>query len=403
MRAALIAVLSFLVSTGSIAVAYESEGQKFDFETLTQQDDVIWGFDFLPDGKILFTERRGALKIFDPKDKSVKAVSGAPAVWSNGQGGLLDVRVHPKDPTKIYLSYAQPVGKKNATPALGIGKLSGLELKNFKQILSAKEPSDEDIHFGSRIEFDGKGHIFATIGERNARKNVQNLAFHTGKIIRLNEDGSVPKDNPYVGKKDAQPEIWTMGHRSNQGLAMDFTTGQLWMAEMGPRGGDELNLVKREGNYGWPVVTYGREYYGPKIGEGTSKPGMEDPVAYWVPSISPSGIGFYTGSVFPKWKGNLFIATLSGQHLRRLVIENSKVVKQEELLKDLGLRFRHVRTGPDGMLYVSTDDGKISRLKPSTGAGTANTNKADRASCVFQSPPTLGSNTRMGSFTTHHP
>ncbi len=344
------------------ALALESEGQPFTFEVLTEQKDVIWGFDFLPDGRVIFTERKGAIKILDPKTKAVTVVSGAPAVWANGQGGLLDIRVHPKDPNRIYLSFSQPVGKKNATTALAVGTLSGLNLKEVKVLLSGKEPSDEDIHFGSRIEFDGKGHLFATMGERNARPNAQSLSFHTGKIVRLNEDGSVPKDNPFVGKKDALPEIWSLGHRSNQGLAMNFATGDLWEAEMGPRGGDELNLIKPGANYGWAVVTYGREYWGPKIGEGTSKKGMEDPIAYWVPSISPSAIAFYTGDKFPKWKGNLFVATLSGQHLRRLVLENQKVVKQEELLKDKDLRFRNVRTGPDGNLYVSTDDGKIARL-----------------------------------------
>lgn len=347
----------------AVAKVYQSEGQKFEMETLTQQQDVIWGFDFLSDGKIIFTERSGVLKVFDPKTKATNIIKGAPPVWANGQGGLLDVRVHPSPTNKIYLTYSEPVGK-GATTALASATLNGTELKDFKKLFSAHEANNNDIHFGSRIEFDGQGHVFITVGDRNERPHVQDLSYHTGKSIRLNEDGSVPQDNPFVNKKNAKPEIWTLGHRSPQGLFRNPVNGDLWEVEMGPRGGDEINLLKGGANYGWPVITYGREYYGPKIGEGTEKAGMEQPVAYWVPSISPSGANIYQGDVFPKWKGNIFLGNLSGTHLRRLVMEDHKVVKQEELLKDLGMRIRNVRQGPDGFLYLSTDDGKIARLVP---------------------------------------
>jgi glucose/arabinose dehydrogenase len=352
-----------IVSAFAAEKVYESEGQKFQVETLTQQSDVIWGFDFLSDGRMIFTERGGVIKILDPKTKAATPVKGAPSVWVHGQGGLLDIRVHPKNANKIYLTYSEPVGK-NATTAFAEATLSGNELKDFKKLFSAHEPNNNDIHFGSRIEFDGNGHVFFSVGDRNERPHVQDLAYTTGKILRLNEDGSVPNDNPFVGQKNAKPEIWSLGHRSPQGLFRHPTTCELWMSEMGPRGGDELNLVKRGANYGWPVITYGREYYGPKIGEGTEKAGMEQPIVYWVPSISPSGTNFYSGDVFPKWKDNVFLGNLSSTHLRRVVLNGTKVQKQEELLGDLHWRIRNVRTGPEGYLYLSTDDGKISRLVP---------------------------------------
>lgn len=345
------------------AQVHESAGQKFRLENLTQQSDVIWGFDFLPDGRIVFTERAGSLKILNPKDNSVTSIKGAPKVWANGQGGLLDVRVHPTKGSTLYLTYSEPL-KGGATTALAMATLSGNELRDLKTLFSAHEPNSNRIHFGSRIEFDGKGHIFVSIGDRNDRPKVQDLSFHIGKVIRLKEDGTVPSDNPFVKQKGAKPEIWSLGHRSPQGLARHPETGDLWLSEMGPRGGDEINLIKRGANYGWPIVTYGREYYGPKIGKGTSQPGMEDPVAHWVPSISPSGTAFYNGDRFPAWKGNLFLGNLSGTHLRRLVLSGQKVKDQEVLLEDLGMRIRNVRAGPDGYLYLSTDDGKIARLVP---------------------------------------
>lgn len=353
-------VILHLFFFGFISVAM---AQDFQTEILTDQSEIIWGFDFLKDGHIIFTERGGEIKVFDPKTKKISQIQGVPKVWANGQGGLLDIRVHPKNKDQIFFTYSEPVGKK-ATTAVAFATLKGDHLTQFKKIFSAHEPTDEEIHFGSRIEFDGEGHLFVTIGERNQRKQVQDLKYHMGKVLRLNEDGTPVKGNPFFGRSDALPEIWSYGHRNPQGLVRNPMTGDLWLAEMGPRGGDEVNLIKAGANYGWPVVTYGREYYGPKIGEGASKAGMTDPVAYWVPSISPSAIAFYNGEAFPKWKGNLFLANLSGMHLRRLVLNGQKIVGQEELLRDQNLRFRNVRPGPDGFLYFSTDNGKLGRLKP---------------------------------------
>lgn len=242
--------------------------------------------------------------------------------------------------------------------------LENNSLKNFTKILTGSSPSDEKIHFGSRIEFNDKGQIFISVGDRNSRDKAQQVSQHNGKILRMNDDGTIPQDNPFLKDGRAKPEVWSFGHRNPQGLVFDSTTGILWSAEMGPRGGDEINLIKPGLNYGWPVITYGREYYGPKIGEGTSKPGMEQPVVHWVPSISPSAITIYHGNAFPKWKGNLFLGTLSGEHLRRIILDGQKVTGQEELLKDLKLRIRNVRPAVDGFLYFSTDNGLVARLIP---------------------------------------
>lgn len=342
---------------------YQSAGEAFRFEILTQQKDVVWGFDFINEDQLIFTERGGALRSLNLKSKTVSNIDGVPIVYASGQGGLLDVRVHPKEKSKIYFSFSEPT-KDGATTALAFAILQGASLTNFKKIFSAHQPNLNTIHFGSRIEFDGKGHLWLSIGDRDQRDRAQSLNFHNGKIIRLNEDGSIPADNPFSKDKTIKPEVWSYGHRNPQGLVRNTKTGELWEAEMGPRGGDELNLIRAGLNYGWPVITYGREYYGPKIGLGTSKEGMEQPIAYWVPSISPSALTIYTGHRFPKWQDNIFIGTLSGQHLRRLRLENSRVVEQEALLNDLQLRIRNVRTGLDGYLYFSTDDGKIARLVP---------------------------------------
>jgi glucose/arabinose dehydrogenase len=334
---------------------------KYKAEVLLTQNDVIWGFDFLPDGKILFNERGGNLYLFDPKSKKKSLISGNPKVHAAGQGGLLDVRVHPKT-GMIYLAYSEPTVEKKFTTALGMAKLQGNKLVEFKKIFSAQESSLNEHHYGSRIDFDGKGHLFISVGERGEEKSVQRLDTHLGKIIRIHEDGSVPKNNPFVTNKKALPEIWCYGLRNPQGLAIRPGTDELWEAEMGPQGGDEINLILPGKNYGWPIITWGKDYDGDKIGIGTHKAGMEQPIEYWIPSISPSGMTFYSGDKMPEWKGNIFLALLSGQHLRRLVIEDKKVVKQEEIFKELNWRFRNVRTGPDGYLYFSTDEGKLGRV-----------------------------------------
>ncbi len=351
-----------LLSLSAFAKDYKSGDVKFAVDTLITREDVIWGFDFLPDGKVIFTERGGVMGILDPKTKTAFPLKNVPKVHSAGQGGLLDVRVHPDFAKNnlIFFTYSEPVGE-DSTTALAKAELKGSELVNVKKLFTAWKPNSNDHHYGSRIVFDGKGHIFFSVGERGKQDMAQDIEYHMGKVLRINEDGTIPKDNPFANAKGAKPEIWSYGHRNPQGLVMKPGTDELWEAEFGPRGGDEINLVERKKNYGWPIATYGREYHGPKIADGT-KSGTEQPIVYWVPSISPSAMTFYNGSNFPEWKDNIFLACLGEQHLRRLEMNGKKVVKQEELIKDLDWRFRNVRTGPDGNMWFSTDEGKIGRL-----------------------------------------
>jgi glucose/arabinose dehydrogenase len=331
------------------AVAAAAPAPAYDVEILARRSDVVWGFDFLPDGRIIFTERGGRLAIFDPKNKDVDEIAGAPAVWAHGQGGLLDVRVHPGFAKNhwVYLTWSQPVPDGAAT-ALGRGRLEGGKLEGFERLFLSNAGGNHGEHFGSRMVFDGP-HLFLSLGERGHRHFAQDLKRHNGKILRLTHDGKPDGAN----LPGALPEIWSWGHRNPQGLALRPGTTQLWEAEFGPRGGDELNLIKRGANYGWPVITYGREYYGPRIGT-TSREGMEQPVAYWVPSISPSALTF--------WKGAAYLACLSGEQLRRVALEGDKASTQEALFKDRGWRLRNARPGPDGRLYFSTDEGLLGRI-----------------------------------------
>lgn len=317
--------------------------ESFDVEVLhTKPDQVIWGFDFLKDGSLIYTQRDGKMYLFNSKTKKDVEVTGVPKVHASGQGGLLDIRVHPKN-NYIYITYSKPLGRDLSATTLARFKLDVSKITEFKEIFISQPPSKNDYHFGSRIEFDDTGHVFITSGERAERPLVQKTDNHLGKIIQMKEDG-----------EDAK--VYALGIRSPQGLARRPGTNEIWEAEMGPMGGDEINILKENANYGWPVITYGKEYDGPKIGEGTHKKGMEQPVVYWVPSISPSAMTF--------WKDDIWLATLSGQHLRRLILKGQKIVSQESYLENRGWRFRNVRPGPDGNLWFSTDEGKIGKLIP---------------------------------------
>jgi len=308
-------------------------------EVLLKQDDVIWGFDFLKDGRIIFTERGGKIFAFNPKTKKASLIAGTPAVHAVGQGGMLDIRVHPKN-DYIYITYSAPEkDEKTSATTLARAKLVGEKFTDFKILFSA-DKSTNDYHYGSRIEFDKDGYLFITSGERGERKQILKKDNYFGKMVRMKDDGS-------------SPEIWSIGLRSPQGLIMRPGTSELWEAEMGPQGGDEINLIKKDANYGWPEVTYGREYSGPKIGV-KQKEGVTGPIVYWVPSISPSAITF--------WKKDLWIANLSGEHLRKLELDGQKIKSQTEYFKDLGWRWRNVRPGPDGHLYFSTDEGRLGRV-----------------------------------------
>lgn len=328
-----------------------------------------WAFEFLPDQRILVTERQGNLRIIGNDGQLSAPLQGLPEVEFKGQGGLLDVALDPQFATNrtIYWTYAEPREGGNGT-ALAKGVLSADErsVEQVQVIFRQLPTFESDLHFGSRIVFTPDDKLFLALGERSspmARVQSQDLNSHFGKVVRLNLDGSVPSDNPFAGRSDAKPEIWSYGHRNIQAATLDGD-GKLWTIEHGPRGGDELNQPQRGLNYGWPVITYGIEYAGPKIGEGlTAKEGMEQPVYYWDPVIAPSGMIVYDGDMFPEWRGNVFVGGLASMKLVRLQLENGKVSGEEWLVRDRG-RIRDVRQGPDGAIFVLTEapDGAILRV-----------------------------------------
>ena len=345
---------------------YESSRHRFRVVKLIEGLDHPWGLAFLPNGSALVTERPGRLRRIVDGRLDPKPIAGVPAVYARGQGGLLDVALHPRfdENQLVYLSYASPGGGGAATAVLR-GRLAGGRLQDVEEIYTALPRSRGGRHFGSRLLFAG-GHLFVSAGERADPDRAQALDDPAGSIIRLDPDGRAPKDNPFVARPRARPEIYSYGNRNPQGLAQSPQTGQIYAVEHGPRGGDELNLIEPGVNYGWPVITHGRSYAGFKIGEGTRKKGMAQPVHYWVPSISPSGLMIYSAERFPAWRGSFFVGALSGKLLARLEIEAGKPVVEERLLADLGERIRDVRQGPDGLIYLLTDrrDGMLLRLEP---------------------------------------
>jgi glucose/arabinose dehydrogenase len=316
---------------------------------------------------MLITEREGRLNLVDQEGKRTQ-VEGVPPVFAEGQGGLFDVALHPafEKNALVYLSYAGP-GAGGASTELLRARLDGNRLVDGKVIFRQEPKTRGGLHFGGRIVFDRAGLLYLTLGERGDRDRAQRPEQHHGSVIRLNDDGSVPKDNPFVGKSGWKPEKLDLGHRNQQGAALNPQTGVLWTHEHGPQGGDEINIIRAGTNYGWPVITYGVNYgVGTRIGEGTQKEGMAQPIKVWVPSIAPSGMAFYTGDRFPKWKGNLFVGALRDQMLVRLTLEGDKVVREERLLKGVLGRIRDVRMGPDGFIYLLTDEssGVLARLEP---------------------------------------
>ena len=329
-----------------------------------------WSLAFLPDGRMLVTERAGRLRIVG-RDGSVSApIAGVPEVHARGQGGLLDVALSPNfaDDKLIVFSYAEPTAG-GARTAVARARLDaeGLRLEEVRRIFAQNEDPSGNHHWGSRLVFARDGTLFITLGDRfHSRERAQALDSHLGKVVRIAIDGSVPADNPLAGRSDARPEIWSWGHRNVQGAALHPQTGELWTHEHGPQGGDEINRTRAGLNYGWPEVTYGREYVtGRKIGAGEAREGVEPPVLQFTPSIAPSGMAFYTGDVFPQWKGNLFVGALKFQLVARVVLEGDRVVHEERLFAELGRRIRDVRQGPDGHLWlVDETEGRILRLDP---------------------------------------
>lgn len=356
-------------------VVVQSQKHTFKLETVVEGVTAPWGLDFLPDGRMLIAEKGGALRIADAKGTlAPEPVQGVPAVWSKGQGGLLDVAVHPQYAKNgwIFLSYSDPGANDSAMTAVIRAKLKGNALVETQELFKAPAATyrNGNVHFGSRFVFDGKGHVYFSIGERGQMTDAQDLTRPNGKVHRINEDGSIPKDNPFVDQAEAIKSIWSYGHRNPQGLALHPTTGVLYDVEHGPRGGDELNVVEKGKNYGWPVITYGMNYNGTPMTDKTAQPGMEQPITYWVPSIAVSSIAFYTGSKFPQWKGSLFLGSLAAQELRRLEIDGTKVT-QEVLFKNVG-RLRDVVIGPDGAIYIAFNQpDRIARLVPAPATATS--------------------------------
>ncbi len=329
-----------------------------------------WSLAFLPDGRMLVTERPGTLRIVGTDGKVSAPIAGVPEVHARGQGGLLDVALSPSFATDglIVFSYAEPTAK-GARTAVARARLDadGLRLEDVRRIFAQNEDPSGSHHWGSRLAFACDGTLFITLGDRfHQRERAQALDSHLGKVVRIALDGSVPADNPLVGRAGTLPEIWSWGHRNVQGAALHPQTGELWTHEHGPQGGDEINRTRAGLDYGWPEVTYGREYVtGRKIGEGETRAGVEPPVLQFTPSIAPSGMAFYTGDVFPQWKGNLFVGALKFQLLARLVLDGERVVHEERILTELGRRIRDVRQGPDGHLWlVDETEGRILRLDP---------------------------------------
>jgi glucose/arabinose dehydrogenase len=328
-----------------------------------------WAIAFLPDGRMLVTERPGRLRYVTREGQLSEPIAGVPEVYAEGQGGLLDVALDPgfAENSTIYLSYAEPgPGGTNGT-AVARARLAGNALEDLSVVFRQEPKFASKHHFGSRLVFAPDGNLFVTTGERNSQRALaQDLRTHIGKVIRIAPDGKVPPDNPFVGHAGARPEVWSYGHRNLQGAALDPRTGRLWTTEHGPMGGDEINLPEPGRNYGWPVITYGREYSGAKVGEGiTAKAGMEQPVHYWVPSIGPSGMAFHDGRGYPQWKGQLFVGALAAAQLVRLETTPEGKVTHEERIA-IGARVRDVREGPDGALYLATDEdeGEILRVAP---------------------------------------
>lgn len=338
-------------------------------ETVARGLEHPWALEFLPDGRIIVTEREGRIRIVDRSGRISPPLAGVPEVYASGQGGLLDVALDPKfaENRLVYISYAEP-GQGGAGTAVARARLAESGLEQLEVIYRQQPKVDGGNHFGSRLAFAPDGKLFITQGDRfSYREKAQDLSTDFGKVVRINPDGTIPEDNPFAGRSGDRPEIWSYGHRNVQAAAIHPETGQLWTVEHGARGGDELNHPEAGKNYGWPVITYGVDYSGMKIGEGTAKQGMEQPVYFWDPVIAPSGMQFYTGDVFPGWKGSVLIGSMQPGALVRLELADGKVVREERYEDgELDNRIRDVKQGPDGLVYVVTDEGngRLLRVRP---------------------------------------
>ena len=346
-----------------------SEKHAFRLTTVVTGLENPWSVAFLPDGRLLITERAGRLRLVGSDFRlDPQPIGGLPESLERGQGGLLDVALHPQYAQNgwIYWAYNAP-GPGGWGTAMARGKLQGHRMTSVQVLFSMHPKTRSNQHFGGRIVFDKAGMVFLTLGDRGDKDRAQRLDDHAGSVIRLHDDGRVPADNPFVNRAGALPEKWTLGNRNMQGAALHPQTGEVWTHEHGPQGGDEINVIRPGLNYGWPVITYGMNYgLGTRIGEGQAKPGMVQPLHKWEPSIAPSGMAFVTGSQFPQWQGDLLVGALRGQLLVRLVLDGEKVLREERLLQGRAGRIRDVRMGPDGLIYLLSDgpDGALMRLEP---------------------------------------
>jgi glucose/arabinose dehydrogenase len=372
LSAAILLTAPFLIVTGTRGEnsSFASSAGQLDVQTVASGLVNPWSLAFLPNGRMLVTERPGRMRLVTAEGQLSPPLKGVPEVFASGQGGLLDVvidRSYAQSKT-IYFCFAERTGGGGRT-AVARAKLNdgNGRLDDVRIIFRQEGPLSSGNHYGCRIVQAGDDNLFVTLGEHASyRDEAQNLGNHLGKLIRIAPDGSVPTDNPFVGRANAKPEIWSYGHRNEQGLAINPASGDLWEIEHGPHGGDEVNIIGMAKNYGWPVIGYGIDYSGAKIHESSAKDGMEQPVKYWVPSIAPSGMAFYTAKLFPKWTGSLFTGALAGKMLVRLSLNGNTVTGEERLLQNLNERIRDVRQGPDGALWLLTDNsaGRILRVSP---------------------------------------
>ena len=347
---------------------HHSEDYAFRLAVVTEGLEHPWSLAFLPDGRMLVTERPGRLRLIEEDGHLLpEPLEGVPEVMASGQGGLLDVALHPDFEANrlVYLTFAGR-GANGPTTKLARGSLGATGLEETQVIFTANTRGSGSRHFGSRILFGPDGYLWMTVGDRGSSDEAQELSNHNGTTLRLHDDGRAPEDNPFAGQAGSQPEIWSFGHRNAQGMAIEPETGILWQNEHGPRGGDEINIPANGLNYGWPVTTHGTAYSGLPVGVGPAAPDMEPPLLTWTPSIGPSGMAFYTGEQFPAWRGDIFVGGLAIPQLRRVILEEGEIVGEEELLADLGMRIRDVRSGPDGYLYLLSDHGQgaLLRLEP---------------------------------------
>jgi glucose/arabinose dehydrogenase len=343
----------------------------FKVNIITKNLSRPWGLDFLPDGRMIVSELKGTIRIVAINGKVGDILKGVPPVRTFGVSGMMDVKVSPdfKTSRHVFWTYAEPVGENKSINCVARGKLSADEtsLDDVEVIYRSSTPGQDGFHLGSRMLFDKSGLLYVTLGDRfheSVRGESQELNSSLGKIIRINKDGTYANDNPFISDPKAKKEIWSLGHRNPQGLALNPVTGDLWSSEHGPIAGDELNIIRPGANYGWPIISYGLADGGGPLNGSSQKGGLEQPVYYWDPAVAPCGMTFYTGDLIPEWKNNLFVGALRGSHIIRLVIDNStnQIIGEEKLLADERQRFRHIVQGPDGALYAITDQGRLYKL-----------------------------------------